>query len=356
MSTPGEFYRSLPPVSKFYGVACLMTTSALYLGLYNLKNIALFYEDVFKHFQVWRLITNFFFLGPFSVPFAVRLILIAKYGVSLERGPFDKRTADYIWMFIFGALSLLVMCAIPMLWSPFNGGSIVYMILYVWGRELPNARVTFYNLVTLKGFYLPWTMLVLDLLFGIPLKTGIRGIIAGHLYYFLTVLHPLSGGKFMLKTPLWVHKLVARWGEGVQLNSPVQQDPNAGVAFTGRSFRLSGTRTQTSTPPGQSQTSSTDSAEQPGSGEGVAFRGRSYRLDGHPATPNYTPPLLRKSLRYQRGVGSSGKEWFTVSSMSWGRDKMLSLDDLNDPSKGYLVNDTLTVEATVDFTARVKHL
>ncbi|GKV17533.1 hypothetical protein SLEP1_g28026 [Rubroshorea leprosula] len=263
-----------------------MTTSAFYLGLYDYENIALFYEDVFKHFQVWRLITNFFFLGPFSVTFAVRLILIAKYGVSLERGPFDKRTADYVWMFMVGALSLLVMCAIPMLWYPFNGGSIVYMILYVWSRELPNARITFYNLVTLKGFYLPWAMLVLDLLFGDSLKTGIRGIIAGHLYYFLTVLHPLSGGRFMLKTPLWVHKLAARWGEGVQVNSPVQQDPNAGVAFTGRSFRLSGTRTQASTPPGQSQTSSTDSAQQPGSGEGVAFRGRSYRLDERPVTPN----------------------------------------------------------------------
>lgn len=32
----------------------------------------------------------------------------AKYGVSLERGPFDKRTADYVWMLFFGALSLLV--------------------------------------------------------------------------------------------------------------------------------------------------------------------------------------------------------------------------------------------------------
>ena len=32
----------------------------------------------------------------------------ARYGVSLERGPFDKRTADYVWMIVFGALSLLV--------------------------------------------------------------------------------------------------------------------------------------------------------------------------------------------------------------------------------------------------------
>ncbi|GLT83962.1 hypothetical protein SLE2022_022230 [Rubroshorea leprosula] len=31
MSTPGEFYRSLPPMSNSYGVACLMTTGALTL-------------------------------------------------------------------------------------------------------------------------------------------------------------------------------------------------------------------------------------------------------------------------------------------------------------------------------------
>lgn len=30
------------------------------------------------------------------------------YGVQLERGPFDKRTADLAWMYIFGAMALLV--------------------------------------------------------------------------------------------------------------------------------------------------------------------------------------------------------------------------------------------------------
>ncbi|KAJ8752880.1 hypothetical protein K2173_008615 [Erythroxylum novogranatense] len=274
MSTPAEYYNSLPPVSKIYGVACLMTTTGFYLGLYNPLILALFYEDVIKRFQVWRLITNFFFLGPFSFPFAFRLIIIAKYGVSLERGPFDKRTADFVWMFFFGALSLLVMSAVPVLWSPFMGVSLVFMIVYIWGREFPNARISIYGLVSLKGFYLPWAMLALDLLFGNPLKPDILGMIAGHLYYFLTVLHPLSGGKLMLKTPVWVHQLVSFWGEGKQMNSPVRRDPSAEVAFQGRSYRLSGNRTNNTTEEQQQQ-------QQTGSGDGVAFRGRSYRLDGH---------------------------------------------------------------------------
>jgi Derlin-2/3 len=48
-------------------------------------------------------------------------------------------------------------------------------------------------------------MLALDLIFGNPLMPDILGMLAGHLYYFLTVLHPLSGGKFIFKTPIWVY-------------------------------------------------------------------------------------------------------------------------------------------------------
>ncbi|XP_030937043.1 derlin-1.1-like [Quercus lobata] len=283
MSTPAEYYRSLPPVSKFYGVACLMTTSAYYLQLYNPDNIELDYGLVLKRFQVWRLITNFFFLGQFSFLFAFRLLMIARYGVSLERGPFDKRTADYVWMFVIGALSLLgvtcssVMAAVPYLWSPFMGGSLVFMLVYVWSREFPNAQISVYGLVSLKGFYLPYVMLAVDLLLGNPLKPGILGMVVGHLYYFLTVLHPLAGGKFILKTPLWVHKLVAFWGKGTQMNTPVQRDPSAGVAFQGRSYRLNGTRPSTT---GQAETGSHAQAQQPNQADGVAFRGRSHRLNG----------------------------------------------------------------------------
>ncbi|CAB4271190.1 unnamed protein product [Prunus armeniaca] len=275
MSTPAEYYRSLPPVSKTYGVACFMTAAALYLQLYNPWNIALDYGLVIKRFQVWRLITSFFFLGPFSFPFAFRLIIIARYGVGLERGPFDKRTADYVWMLVFGAISLLVMAVVPYLLSPFMGPSVVFMIVYVWSREFPNARINIYGLVSLKGFYLPWALLGLDLIFGDPLKPDILGMVAGHLYYFLTVLHPLAGGKLMLKTPLWVHKLVSFWGEGTQINSPVERNPHAGVAFRGRSFRLNG---RTTTPP-QSTQEPFNNQQQAAAG-GVAFRGRSQRLNG----------------------------------------------------------------------------
>ncbi|KAJ7973762.1 Derlin [Quillaja saponaria] len=239
MSSPAEFYKSLPPISKAYGTLCLLATTAYQFGLFHPAYIALIYEPVFLHFQVWRLFTNFFFLGNFSINFGIRLLMIARYGVQLENGPFERRTADFLWMMIFGALSLLALSAIPIFWSPFLGISLVFMLLYVWSREFPNAQINIYGLVTLKAFYLPWAMLALDVVFGSSPMPDLMGIIAGHLYYFLTVLHPLAGGKNFLKTPNWVHKLVARWRIGAQPINRAQPERSSGVAFSGRSYRLS---------------------------------------------------------------------------------------------------------------------
>ncbi|XP_024030865.1 derlin-1 [Morus notabilis] len=243
MSSPGEYYKSLPPISKAYGTLCLLTTVGYQLGLYDKLDLALYYPYVFHRFQVWRLITTLFFLGGFSINFGIRLLMIARYGVQLEKGPFDRRTADFLWMMIFGALTLLVLSIIPIFQSFYLGISLVFMLVYVWSREFPSANINIYGLVTLKAFYLPWAMLALDVLFGSPIMQDLLGIIAGHLYYFLTVLHPLAGGKNILKTPTWVQRLVARWRIGAQpsVRSQTQSQPerNTGVAFRGRSYRLS---------------------------------------------------------------------------------------------------------------------
>ncbi|XP_056692923.1 derlin-1 isoform X2 [Spinacia oleracea] len=100
------WYQSLPPISKGYGTLCLLVTTASQLSVLNPYYIALLYGRVFKNFEVWRLFTNFFFLG-FSINFGIRLLMIARYGVQLEQGPFQRRTADFLWMMIFGAFSLL---------------------------------------------------------------------------------------------------------------------------------------------------------------------------------------------------------------------------------------------------------
>jgi Derlin-2/3 len=67
------------------------------------------------------------------------------------------------------------------------------------------GQFVLFSELNLQGLYLPWAMLPLDLLFGNPLMPDILGIVAGHLYYFLTVLHPLAGGRYVFRTPYLVY-------------------------------------------------------------------------------------------------------------------------------------------------------
>ncbi|KAF2929484.1 hypothetical protein DAI22_05g060900 [Oryza sativa Japonica Group] len=205
MSSPAEYYNSLPPISKAYGTLCFFATVLCQLQILNPPFLALYYPFVFKKFQIWRLFTSFFFLGKFSINFGIRLLMIARYGVQLEKGAFEKRTADFLWMMIFGAISLLALSAIPFLDIYFLGVPMVSMLLYVWSREYPNSQISMYGLVQLRSFYLPWAMLGLDVIFGSEILPGLLGILVGHTYYFLSVLHPLATGKNYLKTPMWVY-------------------------------------------------------------------------------------------------------------------------------------------------------
>ncbi|RWW69164.1 hypothetical protein BHE74_00023270, partial [Ensete ventricosum] len=150
---------------------------------------------------VWRLFTNFFFLGKFSINFGIRLLMMyvfqARYGVQLEKGPFDKRTADFLWMMLFGAFFLLV--------------SIVCHSLFL---------VSLFG--DINGLHA-----ALSLEPGVPNRTD-KHIWTCH-------VEGIIGSSTL-------HKLVALLGWGVQSNSGFR--PNStntatgSVAFRGRSYRL----------------------------------------------------------------------------------------------------------------------
>ncbi|KAI3832389.1 hypothetical protein MKX03_006750 [Papaver bracteatum] len=203
------FYSSLPPISKAYGTMCLAATTAYQLGKLSPACISLLYPE-FWQFQVWKL-ANLFFLGKFSINFGIRLLLIARYVVQLEKAMW---IADFLWMMIFGSLSLLlcVLSTIPPYRSPYLGTSLVYVLLYVRGRKF-GERICIFG-VNLKAFYLPWVMLGVDVVFGSPLMPDLLGIIVGHLYYFLIDMRPYPSGRYIMRTPSWVHEIVAWWRFG----------------------------------------------------------------------------------------------------------------------------------------------
>ena len=80
-------------------------------------------------------------------------------------------------IFVLLPLPLIV----PSLGLPFLSSSLVFMLLYLWSRENPNANTSIMGFVTLKAFYLPWGMMAATAMMGGSVLPDFLGVIAGHL-------------------------------------------------------------------------------------------------------------------------------------------------------------------------------
>ena len=74
--SPGDWYKSLPPVCRAWGTACVLTTVGVQLGVLDLRALYLDFPSVFTRFQIWRLLTNFCFVGGFGFPFVMRIMMM----------------------------------------------------------------------------------------------------------------------------------------------------------------------------------------------------------------------------------------------------------------------------------------
>ncbi|KAG5605995.1 hypothetical protein H5410_027487 [Solanum commersonii] len=216
MSSPAEFYKSLPPISKAYGTACLLFTVAYQLGLYHPADIALLYELVLSRFQseIWSA------TGEWTFP------------KTNSRFSVD----DDIWSFdIIG-------------------------ILLAMGHAGFRCYLWFTNYARSLGDHC-WTSLLL------------LNRVASTCYREELAEDTNLGVSFLLQ-----HKLVMRWRIGAPTGTPAQPD-NLGAAFRGRSYRVGGATAYPAQPDRGSGVATTNPV-QPDNGPGVAFRGRSYRLGG----------------------------------------------------------------------------
>lgn len=239
--SPLDWYKSLPPVTKAHVTICLATTLAFMLQLIHPRDLMLHWHFI-KKLQLWRLLTNYFFLGKFGIFFVVQILWILHYGAQLETSTYQHNTADYVYMYLFGMMAMnLLSTLIPFFNLGFNSNSLVFMLCYVWSKNFATTPCSLYGLMTIQGFYLPFVFVAFSLLIGGNWVADVFGILGGHLYYFLKVVHPAAGGVSLLDTPVWLSRLVAQSGIGtVPVASTHSAHPtNAGFrAFGGGGRRL----------------------------------------------------------------------------------------------------------------------
>lgn len=136
------------------------------------------------------------------------MFFLVKYSKSLEEGSFRNRSADFLWMLLFGAAVLIAFA--PFVNIQFLGSSLTFMMVYVWGRRHPHLSLTFLGIFTFSAPYLPWVLLAFSVMLGSSPLIDLLGMVAGHAYYFLEDVYPhmpQSRGRRLLRTPAVVQAL-----------------------------------------------------------------------------------------------------------------------------------------------------
>lgn len=202
-----QTYQEIPVITRYYLTACVITTLLVQLGFITPFQLYFNPTLIVQQLQIWRLFTTFLFFGYFGFSFIFNVTFTYKYCSMLEEGSFRGRTADFFYMLLFGGVCMTVIALFVNLL--FLGHAFTIMLVYIWSRRNPWARMNFFGLITFQAPFLPWVLLGFSFILGGEVLTDLMGISVGHIYYFLEDVAPnITGGYRFLKTPGFIKYLI----------------------------------------------------------------------------------------------------------------------------------------------------
>jgi len=206
MTSVEEWFKNLPPITKHYFVTAVGTTILTSLGVFSPMLLILNFDLIFYKFQIWRLITCFFFFGNFGLPFVFGVYILVKYFGLIETEYYQgqRGLADLLFICGFGAG---VMILVAYFWDGLIllGPAMTFMILYIWSRKDPYRQVVIWSF-RFPAWQFPFVLLIIAVIMGNNPMLDILGIVVGHLYYFLSDVVPRVYNLQVVKTPEWMYR------------------------------------------------------------------------------------------------------------------------------------------------------
>lgn len=210
-----SWFQSVPLITKVFLVGTLVTGAGLSFKFLDGSSLVLIWPLITDRFQIWRLITPFFFAGPFSFNFALHTLVLYENCKRYETNPFNTgaggNTADFLWMLCITMSVLLLLSYIFGLYV--LSEPILYVIMYVWSRRDPEIVLNIWGF-RFKAMYLPWVYIAIRLVMGGAITEPLMGVAVGHLYFFLVEVMPRVHGVNLIKTPKFCVDVV-KWATGL---------------------------------------------------------------------------------------------------------------------------------------------
>jgi len=109
----------------------------------NPYNLILVYENVFKRFQIWRLITTFLFAGKFGPSFLFSMLMLYFTCKRTEEW-FKNKAAELTTLVMFNALVIMLYSAVYGN-SMVLHGSFIFSLMYVICKLDPDSVVSIWG-------------------------------------------------------------------------------------------------------------------------------------------------------------------------------------------------------------------
>jgi len=224
----------MPLVTKVFLVTNLVMGASITFNLISMGPLILFWPNIWEKFEVWRLFTSFFAMGPFSLNFAIHTFILYQNCKRYETNPFNTgaggTSADFLWMILVTGMVLLVVAYYFDL--VILGEPMLYVIMYVWCRRAPDEVQSMFGF-KFKALYLPWVYMLIRIVMGGAITEPLIGVGVGHLYYFVIEILPVTPGYNLgpvIYTPKFCTQLVGWCNNAVPAGPPPPSRQQAGAA------------------------------------------------------------------------------------------------------------------------------
>lgn len=206
-----DVFWTLPPVTRTITAAAVVVSALGYANIISLMQFVFFKQVVFTTKmmpQLWRCMTGFFITKP---KFAIVLdpYFLYQYGSGLEResSRFSQPGDFFVYTMFVGSAIVALAGYVLSAYTFLPALSLAYA--YTYAQDNPTRKVSFF-IITFDAKYLPLALLFMTLIIddGEQALAQATGLIAAHLYDFLTRIWPtFGGGNNYIKTPA----IVKQW-------------------------------------------------------------------------------------------------------------------------------------------------
>ncbi|CCF58491.1 hypothetical protein KAFR_0E03390 [Kazachstania africana CBS 2517] len=210
-ATISDIWFSVPPVTRTLVLMLGTVTSLAALQLVQMGYLVFQWNETFRHFQFWRIITACMVLPLQAMPALFEIYNITTRSLELERQHFmissvHDPSIDYAFYLLFSILSFTNMATffegrnMPMILT----SALSSCITFTWAVDNRNNKVLFYGVIPVYGKFFPLIQLVISFIFGEGFMNSLVGICTGYLFVCLDTrtFGPLWGYIFK-KEPLY---------------------------------------------------------------------------------------------------------------------------------------------------------